>query len=203
MLCPVLFTLYSNNLLMNLKSLGVGWYREPNGLLTGAVCYTDNLAVLAPSPSALIIIIFCCEDFDGCHALPFNASKTQLIHFSHSQSYNCHACTFFCGQLPPFVNSITHLGHNLSYNLSDAPDSTCKLQDMVGKANYVLVRFRFNHTFSLSWSSPTVLSLMVPVCSPSLAQHFLVLRLLLPTSCTNCDVCLGLFTLVWHNLLPT
>ena len=41
---PVLFTLYRDDLLTNLKSLGVGcyWY----SLFDGAVCYADDLALL-------------------------------------------------------------------------------------------------------------------------------------------------------------
>ena len=140
-LSPVLFTIYIDDLLMNLKSLGVGCYWD--GLFTGAVCYADDLALLAPSPSALRIMIRCCEDFAGCRGLRFNPSKTQLIRFSNSQSSNCHAHIFFCGQLLPFVDSVTHLGHVLNYNLSDTPDITCKLRDMVRKANYVLATFPF------------------------------------------------------------
>ena len=44
-----------------------------------------TLPLFAPSPSALRIMIHCCNDFAGCRGLRFNASKTQLIHFSHSQ----------------------------------------------------------------------------------------------------------------------
>ena len=134
-LSPVLHILYIDDLLMNLKSLGVGCYWD--GLVTGAVCYADDLALPAPSPSSLRIMIRCCEDFAGCRGLQFNPSKTQLILFSNSQSSNCHARILFCGKLLSIVNSVTHLGRVLSYNLSDTADITCKLQDMVRKANYV------------------------------------------------------------------
>ena len=43
----------------------------------------------------------------------------------------------------PFVNTVTHLGHLLYFNLSDAPDIIHELHDsgMVRKANNVLVTF--------------------------------------------------------------
>ena len=44
-LSPVLFTLDNDDLLMNLKSLGFGCYWD--GLFTGAVCYADDLVLLA------------------------------------------------------------------------------------------------------------------------------------------------------------
>ena len=97
--------------------------------------------LLAPSPSALRMMIRCCEDFAVSHGLRFNASKTQLIRFSHSLSSSCHVCIQFCGQQLSFIDTVTHLGHLLNYNLSDAPDINHKLRDMVRKANYVLVTF--------------------------------------------------------------
>ena len=55
---PVLFTLYIDNLLMKLKSLGVGCYW--NGLFTGAVCHADDLHV-----ALLALIFFCFKDHNS------------------------------------------------------------------------------------------------------------------------------------------
>ena len=137
-LSPILFTLYMDDLLMDLKSQGVGCFWD--SFFAGALCYADDFVVLAPS-SALRIMIRCCEDFAASRGLRFNASKTQLICFSYSPSSSCHACILFCGQLLSFVDTATHLGHLLNFNLSDAPDVNHKFRDMVKKANYVLVTF--------------------------------------------------------------
>ena len=138
-LSPILFTLYIDDLLMDLKDQGVGCFWD--SYFVGALCYADDLVLLAPSPSALRMMIRCCEDFAVSHGLRFNASKTQLIRFSHSLSSSCHVCIQFCGQQLSFIDTVTHLGHLLNYNLSDAPDINHKLRDMVRKANYVLVTF--------------------------------------------------------------
>ena len=108
-----LFTLYIDDLLMNLQSLGVGYYG--NGLFTSAVWDADGLALLAPSPSALRIMIHCCKDLAVCCGLQFNPSKTQLIQFSNSHLLSC--LYFFCGPFLSIVNSVTHIGHVLSSNL--------------------------------------------------------------------------------------
>ena len=79
----------------------------------GALCYADDLVLLAPSPSALRIMIHCCEDFAVSHGLRFNASKTQLYRFSHSLSSSCHVCIQFFGQQLSFIDTVTHLGHLL------------------------------------------------------------------------------------------
>ena len=46
-----------------------------------------------------------------------------------------------CGQQLSFVDTITHLGHLIHYNLSDVADINHKLRDMVKKANCLLASF--------------------------------------------------------------
>ena len=79
-LSPVLFSVYVNGLLCKLKDSGVGCHFGCG--FVGSVCYADDLALLAPSPSALRIMLTICEDFARDHGLKFNAAKTQLIRFS-------------------------------------------------------------------------------------------------------------------------
>ena len=55
-LSPILFTVYLDDLLSSLKSLGIGCHWD--SLFVGAVSYADNIALLAPSPSALFILPF-------------------------------------------------------------------------------------------------------------------------------------------------
>ena len=50
-LSPVLFAVYLDGLLQKLSETGVGCYRGTH--FVGAVCYADDIALLAPSPSAL------------------------------------------------------------------------------------------------------------------------------------------------------
>ena len=51
-LSPILFTLYIDDLLLDLKILGVGCFW--NSFFAGALCYADDLTLLAHSPSALL-----------------------------------------------------------------------------------------------------------------------------------------------------
>ena len=62
-LSPILFTIYMDDLLLGLKDLGIGCYWD--GFFVGAVCYADDVAILAPSPSALRMMLHYCEDFAG------------------------------------------------------------------------------------------------------------------------------------------
>ena len=45
----------------DLSTLGVGCYWD--SLFAGTMCYADDLALLAPSPSSLRLMLHCCEEF--------------------------------------------------------------------------------------------------------------------------------------------
>ena len=126
----VLPSSYIDDLLGELCKLGVGCHWD--SLFAGAVCYADDLVLLAPSPSALRIMLKCCENFAIVHGLKFNPSKMQLIRFCSYPSSSCSASFYFCGQQLPFLDTVSHLGHLLHYNLSDVQDINFKLPDMHG-----------------------------------------------------------------------
>ena len=131
-LSPILFT-------DDLHKLGVCCFCD--SLFARALGYADDVVLLAPSPAALRMMLRCCEKFACNRGLRFNPSKTQLIRFSRSPSSTCTDYFVFCGQQLSFLDTVTHLGHLIHYNLSDAPDINHKLRDMVKKANCLLASF--------------------------------------------------------------
>ena len=138
-LSPVLFTIYMDELLLQLKHNAIGCHWDH--LFAGALCYADDLILLAPSLSALRLMLSSCESFSISHGLKFNASKIQLIRFGSMPSSDYKATVYFCGSELQFVNTVTHLGHVLAYNLSDSTDIVLKTRDMVKKANCLLCSF--------------------------------------------------------------
>ena len=129
-LSPILFTIYIDELLLQLKRDGIGCHW--GHLFAGAFCYADNLIFFAPSLSALFAV---------SHEIKFNGSKTQLIRFGREPSCDCQAVISCGGTQLHFVNTVTHLGHLLTYDLSDSADITSKTRDMVKKANSVRLSF--------------------------------------------------------------
>ena len=111
------------------------------GYFVGAFCYADDVALLAPSPSALRLLLLHCEQFALERGLVFNAAKTQLIRFGLQPSTRCPAIITFNGIHLPFVNVVVHLGHHISYDLSDTVDISMKTRDLVRKANLMLRTF--------------------------------------------------------------
>ena len=117
-LSPILFSLYIDDLLMELAESGVGCHWD--GLFVGALAYADDLTLLAPSPSVLRTLLHICECFGVANYLKFNPDKTRCIRFS--RLHNNSSCHFvFCGTLK-CCRSVTYLGHTLTANLSDGDD---------------------------------------------------------------------------------
>ena len=122
MLSPILFTVYIDDLLFELEKNGVAIGCYWNHHFVGVVCYADDIALLAPSPSALRLMLKTCSHFASTHRLIFNANKTQLVRFSHSNisSFDSISATtfYFGGQKLRLSQSAKHLGHILCCNLS-------------------------------------------------------------------------------------
>ena len=170
-LSPILFTVYLDDLLSSLKSLGIGCHWD--GLFVGAVSYADDIALLAPSPSALCLMLKHCEEFAISRGLSFKASKTLLICFGTQPSHLCPAIISFSGVSLPFMDTVVHLGHILSFDNSDTADILFKAHDLVRKANLML------HTFSAA--DPLVKSCLFNLftaapCVISLVTHSALLK---------------------------
>ena len=101
---PVLFTIYVDKLLLELRQQDVGCYW--NSYFAGAYAYVDDLEILAPSASALGQMLRCCESFASLHGLKFNHAKTQLIKYSaHATCSATPPSITFCG-LPPLQHCL-------------------------------------------------------------------------------------------------
>ena len=129
-----------DDLLLELERTGVGCFWRHH--YVGAVCYADDLALLAPSLSALRIMLDTCIRYASSHSLVFNASKTQLIRFSRSDSFCMDSSIHlsFLGQRLYFSKSVIHLGHIdlLTNDLSDSEDIASIKKDLCKKANCLL-----------------------------------------------------------------
>ena len=85
------------------------------GTITLWVLY--DIALLAPSPAALCLMLDTCSSFASSRSLLFNASKTQLVCFSRTySSYYCSpaASFFFNGLELNLSHSAKHFGYILS-----------------------------------------------------------------------------------------
>ena len=73
MLSPTLFSVYLDDLLVELRSIGLGCHVA--GLWIGAVAFADDLLLLAPSRSAMVTMLKRCEDYGQKLNLQFSTDK--------------------------------------------------------------------------------------------------------------------------------
>ena len=103
-------------------------------LFAGAVCYADDIVLLAPCLSALRILLDICSSYADTHGLRFNAEKTQLIcfHPRHTRVYL--PDIVFNNVVLHYSEEVTHLGHILSSDLDDKSDIIRAVKDLNRKA---------------------------------------------------------------------
>ena len=75
----VLFSMYLDGLLERLSQSAVGCYWGHQ--FASALCYVDDIALLAPCASTLRQMLSICDSYATSHGLVFNAAKPQLICF--------------------------------------------------------------------------------------------------------------------------
>ena len=117
--------------------IGCSW----GGEFSGALAYADDVVLLSPSASGLRLMLRVCEDFASSHCLLFNPFKTQFMQFYHHSHLRMNSSIIFCGSYLPLLNEVLHLGHILTYNLSDDNDILSKCKDMIKEANSLLFLF--------------------------------------------------------------
>ena len=118
-LSPLLFSVYLDDLLVMLRSLGLGCHI--GGYWFGACGYADDLILLAPSRDVLQRMITICEGYAEQHNLVFSTdpvpskSKTKCIYFCGRQGQRVKypAPLILDGKSLPWVESAEHLGHTL------------------------------------------------------------------------------------------
>ena len=102
----------------------------------GCLCYADDVVLLAPCIDALRKMLHVCTSFADDYGLRFNPTKTQLICFACSLSHPPPNTPLIFGGVPLFFkDTVFHLGHILSHDLSDSADIIRATRVMVCKAN--------------------------------------------------------------------
>jgi len=76
-LSPILYCVYVDDLLLILSKAGVGCFIGLH--FVGALTYTDDLVLLAPTASAMPILLVICEDYARAYGISFNALKSKFL----------------------------------------------------------------------------------------------------------------------------
>ena len=134
-LSPILFNIYSEEMLQRLKMSGFGCH--VGDIFMGALAYADDVVLLCPTKYGLNRMLTICDVFSEEYKLLFNITKTHLLFYS-SQSVNV-----FIQWLDKRIDSeerAIHLGHivgpNVEQNVIDEIVSS-----MYAKTNALISEF--------------------------------------------------------------
>ena len=135
-LSPALFSLYMDELLLELRKSGLGCY--VGGLFAGAGSYCDDLVLLAPTRSALQSMITICKNYANRHNLVFSTdpnptkSKTKCLLFQ-LKGETPPVPILLNGQPLPWVPHAAHLGHE--FDTSGLQELDCNIGESVELLN--------------------------------------------------------------------
>lgn len=137
---PVLFCVYLDGLLLRLKNTKIGCF--VGNFYLGALCYADDLTLLAPSATAMRILLNTCEEYANEHAMSFNATKSKCILFK-PRSAVTHVRPLFtiAGKLIDYTSSWPHLGNIINETEDDHDCISARRIQLTGQVNNVLSTF--------------------------------------------------------------
>ena len=130
-LSPIFWSVYADPLLQRLRALGLGAHIA--GLFVGAVCYADDVLLIAPTRNAMQRMLTELEVFAGESNIVFSTdpvpkkSKTKCIFVTgRKRNMAKPAPLILCGRELPYVSQAEHLGNMLTEQGDMEHDVTIK-----------------------------------------------------------------------------
>ena len=120
-------------------------------MFTGVFCFADDIVLLAPCTSALRHMLSLCSAYATSHGLIFNLDKTQLICFRKHTYPVPDDIIELNGVHLNISDTILHLGHLISFDLSDQEDIFRIIKSINRKANLLMNTFRFSDPLVLTY----------------------------------------------------
>jgi hypothetical protein len=163
---PTIWVVYCQDLLDRLRSLGVGCHlpggtfgpsasHPAGGILcgdtyVGVTIYADDILLLAPTRSSLQLMVREAEMFASSHNILFSTdpnpsrSKSKCLWFhGKSGQVTYPAPILLNGDALPWVDTATHLGHELHQLCNMDFDAKCKRASYIQKTTTIREMFDF------------------------------------------------------------
>ena len=135
---PVLFTVYSDTILDELKRSTLGCHI--GNIFVGTLAYTDDIVLLSPSMTALSEMLDIAAKSSFEMNLQFNPGKRQLLKFDKScrpAAYPNDVHVDFCNQRVDISTSAMHLEHYFSF-LFESETIQRAVNDVYSRTNVIL-----------------------------------------------------------------
>ena len=145
---PVFWSVYCDSLIKELRHLGLGAHVA--GLFMGVAAYADDLVLIAPSRHAMQLMLSVCEDYAARYNIMFSTdadprkSKSKCIFMvGKSRNVNKPVPLQLCGRDLPWVDTATHLGHELHSSGTMEFDCNVKRAKLIDQTVEVRKTFSF------------------------------------------------------------
>ncbi len=142
---PLLFTLYVDELVDQLRESGFGC--KLGVKYVGIQIYADDIFLLSPSLYGLQKMLDICSSYARNVGLQFNAKKTKciLFHVRHSERDTHEFNLSLNGDKLKWFRDVTHLGHHFNCCLSFAKDVNSRKSQFIQSVNEINTEFAFAH----------------------------------------------------------
>ena len=148
MASPALWSVYLDLLIKELRQLGVGCHVA--GMYMGVMVYADDVLLIAPTRSAMQVMLNQCQDYANRHNIMFSTdpvphkSKTKCIFIIGTKKNLVRPDPLtLCGRELPWVTTATHLGHELHESGTMEHDAEVKRAAFISSSMDVRETFRF------------------------------------------------------------
>ena len=145
---PALWSIYCDPLIQELRRLGVG--AHVGGLFMGVTMYADDLLLIAPTRGAMQQMLNVCDDYAKRYNICFSTdpipskSKSKCIFMVGNQRNLVKPEPLMLGnKILPWVETATHLGHELHESGSMEHDAKLKRAEFIDKSMEIRETFNF------------------------------------------------------------
>ena len=114
-------------------------------IYVGCMAYADDLTLLAPTASAMHLMLDICSQFAADYSVSFNASKSKCLLFKprpfKAAATHTQPSFYVDGKIIEYVNRWPHLGNIIDVDQSDAACITNRRNLLIGQINDLLCFF--------------------------------------------------------------
>ena len=147
-LSPLFWAVYADPMLKHLRRLGLGAHVA--GIFVGAVCYADDVLLIAPSRNAMQRMLLELEIFALESNITFSTdptpskSKSKCLYVvGNKRNLEKPAPLTLCGRELPWVAQADHLGNTLTVQGDMEQDATIKRAQFVSSSVQIREAFKF------------------------------------------------------------
>ena len=147
-LSPLFWAIYADPMLKCLRNLGLGAHVA--GLFVGAVCYADDVLLVAPTRNAMQRMLLELERFAAesnitlsTDPIPSKSKSKCMYVVGRKRNLEKPASITLCGRILPWVDKVEHLGNILTSVGDMEQDAAVKRAKFITSSNEIREMFKF------------------------------------------------------------